>query len=128
MYEQIFRNLPGNPNWEGSFYEQLTEFGKWNRDEFWKLHLELLSVAQFEARSETLDRAVALAVVTLYSKISSLISANYNTNDVFKIVNLTNDDLGAFTERLQHAVLSVFSGKIIPESSYDLTNPLIVGH
>ncbi|NUU02826.1 Imm41 family immunity protein [Herbaspirillum robiniae] len=127
MYENIFRNLPGSPNWEGSFYEQLAEFGKWDPDEFWKLHLDLISAAQIEAQSEAVDRALALAVVTLYSNISSLILANFNSNDGFEIANLSRDELRAFMERLEHAVHGVFSGEIIPERSYDLTNPLIVG-
>lgn len=124
MDAEIFRNLPGNPNWEGSFYEQLTEYGIWNSDEFWKLHLALTEAALRPTGSEFIDRKVALAVATLQAEISRLVSAHYDANDVFEIKNLTPTDLHAFYERFEHAVLSVYSGEVLPESSYDLVNPL----
>ncbi|MFZ6843405.1 hypothetical protein [Undibacterium sp. RuTC16W] len=126
MYEQIFRNLPGNPNWEGSFYETLTEYGNWSVDEFWKLHLDLIETAKIGGSAVVISRELAWGVVTLYSKIFNLISAHYNMNDSFQIKNLAPDELIAFTERFQHAMLGVFSGEVLPESSYDLINPLIV--
>ena len=126
MHVQIFRNLPGNPGWEGSFYEQLTEHGDWSIVEFWKLHFELVGVGRSEDLSAGVSRELALAVATLFAKITSLISAHYNLNDVFQINNLSPDELLAFSERLEHAVLGVFSGQVIAESSYELANPLIV--
>jgi hypothetical protein len=125
MYAQIFRNLPGNPNWEGSFYEKLTEHGNWCIEEFWKLHLDLVEAAQIQAHAVTIDRELALAVATLYARISNLVSAHYNINDVFQIGNLSENELLNFTERLEHAILGVFSGRVIPESSYDVSNPLV---
>jgi hypothetical protein len=126
MYVQIFRNLPGNPGWEGSFYERLVEYGDWSIVEFWRLHFDLVSAARSEALSAGMSRELALAVATLFAKITNLVSAHYNVNDVFRIKNLSSDDLLAFTERLEHAVLGVFSGQVIAESSYELTSPLIV--
>jgi hypothetical protein len=126
MCLQIFRNLPANPDWEGSFYEQLTEHGDWNIVEFWKLHLDLVEVARSEDLSTGVSRELALAVATLFAKIKNLISAHYNVNDVFQINNLSADELFAFSERLEHAVLGVFSGQVLAESSYDLTSPLLV--
>ncbi len=41
------------------------------------------------------------------------------------IQNLTPDRLIAFKERVEYAFLAVFSGEVIAESSYELTNPLI---
>lgn len=126
MYAQIFKNLPGHPDWEGSFYERLTEYGDWDFAEFWKLHLDLVEAACFEARSEVVSRELALAVTTLHSKVLNLISAHYNVRDGFLINNLSPDELIAFTERFEHAVLAVFSGEVIAESSYDLINPFVV--
>ncbi|WP_128139492.1 Imm41 family immunity protein [Janthinobacterium lividum] len=125
MYEHIFRNFPGNPNWQGSFYERLTEYGDWNIVEFWKLHWDLVEAARSEAHHGAVSRELALAVATLYAKVSSLILAHYNVNDVFLINNLSPDQLLAFTERFEHAMLGVFSGEVIAESSYDLPSPLI---
>lgn len=126
MSQLIFKNLPGNPEWEGSFCEKLTEYGIWDADEFWKLHFDLVQVAKRDNYSESIDRELALAVVTLYSKITNLISSHYNKNDIFKISNLTPDELLAYKERFDHSIIGVFSGEVIAESSYDLTNPMIV--
>jgi len=125
MYFQILKNLPGNPEWEGSFYEKLTEYGVWDADEFWKLELDLINAAKVNRESEVMDKKLVLGVATLHSKIYNLIAAHYNKNDIFKIRNLTPDELIAFTERFQNSMLGVFSGEVIPESSYDLVNPLI---
>lgn len=126
MYVQIYRNLPGNSDWEGSFYERLAEYGDWSIVEFWRLHFDLVGVARSEDSSAGVNRELALAVATLFAKITNLISAHYNVNDVFQIENLSSDELLAFTERLEHAVLGVFSGQVIAESSYELTSPLFV--
>jgi hypothetical protein len=126
MYVQIFRNLPGNPGWEGSFYEQLVEYGDWSIVDFWRLHFDLVRAARSEVLSAEVSRELALAVATLFAKIMNLVSAHHNVNDVFRIRNLSSDELLAFTERLEHAVLAVFSGQVIAESTYELTSPLIV--
>ena len=125
MQNELLRNLPGNTNWEGSFYERLTEYCKWDIAAFWKLHLDLLNIAKETSNSKCIDRELALAVVTLKSKVSSLINSHYNKNDIFKIEDITPDELIDFTERFDQAILSVFSGEIIPETSFDLVNPLI---
>lgn len=126
MYVQIFRNLPGSPSWEGSFYERLTEHGEWSIVEFWKLHFELVAVARSGDLSVGVNRELAMAVVMLFAKITNLISAHYNVSDVFQVINLSSDELLVFSERLEHAVLGVFSGQVIAEFSYELVNPLIV--
>lgn len=124
MENEIFRNLPGNTAWEDSFYEQLTEYGVWNVSEFWKLHFALVQAAS-TGSSEFISRELALAVSTLQTKVSNLISSHYDLNDSHKINNLTPGELYAFRERFEHAALSVFSGKVISENSYDLVNPLM---
>lgn len=125
MYTQIFRNLLGNSEWIGSFYERLADHGDWCIDEFWQLHKELVDIARSGSDSPSIERKLASAVVTLQAKISNLISAHYDANDVFTIRNLSSDELLAFRERLDHAVTGFFSGEVIAESAYELTNPLI---
>jgi hypothetical protein len=125
MSDEIQRNLPGNPEWESSFYGKLAEHGVWDVDAFWRLHLDLILAARTNCLSEQIDRKFALVVTTLFARVANLIEAHFNSNDVFKITNMTTDDLLAFRERFEHAVLGVFSGEILPETSFDLTNPLI---
>lgn len=125
MHRELLRNLPGNPDWEGSFYERLTEYGVWEIPEFWRLHLDLINIATANACKSLIDRELALYVVTLHLKIQNLIVAHYNVNDIFKIKNLNQEHLYQFQERLEHAVASVFSGEVLPESAYELVNPLL---
>lgn len=125
VYDEIFRNLPGNQRWEGSFYEQLTEYGVWNEEAFWVLHLSLTKSAG-TPQSTAIDRELALALVTLQSKVLNLIAAHYDPDDIFEIQGMASERLHAFIERFQHGVLAAFSGEVIAESSYDLVNPLLV--
>lgn len=123
--ECIFRNIPGNPRWESSFYERLAEHGEWNAQEFWRLHLALTEAAKHATKSELIDRHLALCVVKICLRVSGLIAAHFDQNDVFKITNLSYDEVHQYKERFDHAVVAVFSGEVMPESSFDLTSPLI---
>ncbi|WP_423681469.1 hypothetical protein [Undibacterium sp. WLHG33] len=125
MFENIFRNLPGNVNWEGSFYEQLTEFGRWDAKEFWMLHLDLINAADKFKNFDSVDKELALGIVTLQSKIARLFIAHFNERDAFKIINLSEENLYAFKERFDLAVIGVFSGEVLSEDSFDLVNPLL---
>lgn len=125
MYEPIFRNLPGNSAWVGSFYERLVEDAVWDRDEFWKLHFALINVAKASGSGEAINRELAWAVAKIQSRVLGSVAAHYNPNDIFTITNLTPDELHEFIERFDHAVLGLFSGEVLDESSYDLNNPLI---
>lgn len=123
-YKNLFRSLPGNDSWEGSFYERLVEYGVWDDAEFWKLHSDLIHIAQ-TIDSDTIEREIALAVMRLYIKISSLISAHFRPNDVFCIEDLSELQISAYKERLDLAVIGVFSGEILGEERFDLRNPLL---
>lgn len=124
MFENISRNLPGNPHWEGSFYEQLTEYGIWDKKEFCLLHRDLILAANQFKDSAAIDKQVACAIVTLQSNVSRLFAAHFNENDVFNILDLSNDELHACKERLDAAVVSVFSGELLTEDAFELADPL----
>jgi hypothetical protein len=125
VFEHILRNIPGNATWEGSFCERLAEHGEWNASEFWQLHLALTQAGSVARKSDSIDRELAQCVVKMYSRISGLIAAHFDANDVFKISNLGYEELHQFKERLDLAVVGVFSGEVIPESSFELMSPLI---
>lgn len=125
MHDHIYRNLPGNPNWEGSFYEKLTEHCVWDADEFWKLHFDLTQAAKISNQSDQIDRELALWVCMLQTKVFRLVCAHFNQNDVFKISNLASEEIYQFIERFEMAVIGVFSGEVLSESAFDLCNPLI---
>jgi hypothetical protein len=120
----LYRNLPGSQDWEGSFYERLVEYGVWDDAEFWKLHSDLIRIAQ-AIDGDTIEREIALAVMRLYIKISSLISAHFRPNDIYSIEDLSELQISARKERLDLAVIGVFSGEILGEERFDLRNPLL---
>lgn len=124
FYKDLFRNLPGNDDWEGSFYEKLVEYGIWDKTEFWKLHKDLIAVAK-DLDSKKVERTVATAIVRLYVKIASLISSHFHENDIFKIKNLSNSEILEYNERLDLAIVGAFSGEILEEKRFDLKNPLL---
>lgn len=124
MYECLFRNLPGHPEWAGSFHERLVEDGIWDEMEFWRLHLELVNATSVTRGSQFIERGLALAVARIHSRVLGAVAAHVDPNDLFRIPNLSDEELRTFIERWDHAVLGFFSGNVIPESSYDLHNPL----
>ncbi|MFZ6768854.1 hypothetical protein ACO0LM_17490 [Undibacterium sp. Di26W] len=125
MFENISRNLPGNANWAGSFYEQLSEYGIWDKDAFWLLNKDLVLAANKLKNLNSVDKEFASAIVRLQSNVDRLFAAHFNKNDVFKIVNLSTDDMYAFKERFDMAVTGVFSGEVLSEYAFELVNPLL---
>ncbi|MES2038115.1 MAG: Imm41 family immunity protein [Pseudomonadota bacterium] len=125
MFENIFRNLPGNANWVGSFYEQLTEHGIWNKKEFWLLLSDLILAANKLKDSESVDKQLAWAIVKLQSNINGLLIAHFDEKDVFAILDMSTGELYAFKERFDLAVVGIFSGEVLPEDAFELTNPLL---
>ena len=125
MTSVLEQNMPGSLNWEGSFYEQLSEYGIWNADEFWKLHFELVEMANKVKRLEKIDRELAVLLVSFSVKVFNLFVAHFNKNDVFKIQNIDADAIFNFKERFELAVEGALSGEVLPESYFNLKNPLI---
>jgi hypothetical protein len=123
-YPIIFKNLPKNILWEGSFYENLIEYCVWNENEFWKLHFELTRLAS-DTKSKDINKELAWAIITIYQRVSDYIAAHFNPNDITHIENLTDEQIRNYKERLDIAVISVFSGEAYNESSFDLKSPLL---
>ena len=125
MYSELERNLPGHPDWEGSFYEKLTEYGEWDVNAFWKLHLDFLEIAKSVNGSNTISRDLARKLLLLQQKVLNLVSSHFNDNDVYEIANIETDLLYEFIERFEMAILGAVSGEVHPESSFGLVNPLV---
>jgi hypothetical protein len=125
MFTEFERNIPGHPDWEGSLYERLSEYGEWNSLAFWKLHLDLLKIAEGVGETESVNRELAFMLIMLQQKVLNLISANFNKSDVFEIRNMKDEELHKFIERFEIAMIGAISGSVIPESSFDLHNPFI---
>lgn len=124
--EAIFENLPGSQHWSASFWGRLVEDCVWDIQQFWRLHDALLAVAESLQTSPVLDRGLACAVVRIQARVLGAFSAHYDSSDHFNISNLDDQELRDYVERFEHAVLAVFSGEVLPESSYDLQPPSLV--
>ena len=125
MPSELKRNIPGNPDWEGSFYERLTEYGEWDSTSFWILHLELLNIARQQDVNLPAERDLAYMLLFLQQRVLSLISAHFKKNDVFQICDINTEQLYAFKERFEMAILGAVSGEVLPETSFELVNPLV---
>ncbi len=125
MHSELERNIPGQPNWEGSFYERLTEEAEWDSESFWVLHSELINIANNQDTESPVDRELAYKLLYLQQRILNLISAHFTDNDVFEISNINADQLYEFKERFEMAILGAITGKVLPEASFDLVNPLL---
>ena len=121
---ELERNIPGHSNWEGSFFERLTEYGEWDQEAFWYLHKELVELAQ-RADEHSVDRELAYMLLYLQQRVLNLVAAHFAKNDVFNITNLKGEQLYEFKERFDMAILGVITGEVLPESSFDLVNPLL---
>lgn len=120
----LFANLPGSDTWAGSFWGRLVEDGVWDEQAFWELHAALISLARLHKGLVSIDRATAQAVCTIQARVLGCLASHRDPNDVFEITNLSDERLQDFLERFEHAVLSVFAGEVLPESSYALRSPL----
>ena len=127
-YKYFIKNFPRHLNWQESFYAKLTESGIWDRDEFWKLHRDLIGITSELMDSDSMERDFAADLVWLLSRINELYVAHFDKNDVFVISNLSDDEVRQFKERFDVAVLGVFSGELLLESEFELVNPLIDDH
>mgnify|MGYP000707652100 CR=1 FL=1 len=125
MHSELERNIPGNSNWEGSFYERLTEFGDWDSKSFWVLHLELLSIAKQQQANLSVEKNLVYMLLYLQQKVLNLITAHFTKNDVFEISNIKTEQLYEYKERFEMAILGAISGEVLPEASFDLVNPLV---
>ncbi|KGJ86387.1 hypothetical protein ND2E_0953 [Colwellia psychrerythraea] len=125
MHSELDRNILGNPDWERSFDERLTEYGEWDSKLFWLLHLERLNIAKQQNTALPFERNLVYSLLKLQQKVLTLISAHFTKNDVFEIRNITTDKLYEFKERFEMAILGAISGVVLLESSFDLANPLV---
>jgi len=110
MCSELKRNMPGQAMWEGSFYEALIENAIWNTEAFDQLHTELLDIAKAVKPNEPVNRELATMILFLQQRVSMLVAAHYNIDDVYKISNLSNDDLLDFKEQFDIAIASSITG------------------
>lgn len=123
--EHLYRNSTSHPEWEGSFVERLYEYNEWDEKAFWQIHKELIELADEYSLVDSVPKDIAVRIVALQKNVCTSLAANFNRNDVFCIKNIDTERLHQFMERFDMAVLGVFTGQVLPESSFDLMSPLL---
>lgn len=126
--ENLYRNSPSHPKWEGSFVQRLHEYCEWDKNAFWLVHKDLIELAKQFSEVDSVPKDIAARVVALQKTVSTSFAANFNKNDGFSIENLSIETLHEFMERFDMAILGVFTGQVLPESSFDLVSPLLVNN
>ena len=124
LYE-IERYCANHPDWEGSFSERLYEYCEWNSSEFWKLHKALIELAVWLTDKEQIDKRLVGRIIGIQKSVWSMVAAHFNKNDTVKLKGVTDEQLHEFMERFDLAIQGISSGEVLPESSFDLVNPLI---
>ncbi|WP_392343898.1 hypothetical protein [Pseudoalteromonas prydzensis] len=127
LYE-IERYSASHPDWEGSFSERLYEYREWNIPEFWKLHKELVELAVWLRGKDEINKQLVGRILGIQKSVRAVVAAHYNKNDVVTISGLTDEQLHEFIERFDMAIMGVASGEVLPESSFDLVNPLLISN
>jgi hypothetical protein len=84
-----------------------------------------LNIAKQQNPDVPVDKDLAYMLLYLQQRVLTLIASHSTNKDSFKICNIDNDQLCEFEERFNMAIFGVISGNLLPETSFDLANPLI---
>lgn len=124
---EIFKNLPGDGSveWEDTFYGYLSEHGEWDVEKFWVLHKALILLGRSVQKDLTVDRSLAHALLYIQQHVLTHVASHSDPRVDWKIESLNDDQLYEYTERFELAILGAISGELLPESSFDLVNPLL---
>ena len=127
LYE-IERYSASHPDWKGSFSERLYEYSEWNASEFWKLHKTLVELAIALRDKNQIDKQLFGRILGIQKSIWSIVAAHFNECDAIKLVGVSDEQLHEFVERFDLAIIGLSNGKVLPESSFDLVNPLLISN
>jgi len=109
MHPELNKNIPGNPDWIGSFYETLTEYGEWDSEKYQILLNALKELSENNKEQKTIDRELTKTLLILQAKVLNLISSHFDENDIYKISNLNTDEILDKKEEFELTVLSIVS-------------------
>lgn len=118
----ISRNYPWADEYdEESFLGCLYEMNVWNKEEYWLLETALYQLNAANAY----DEEITWRVFKAFSSCFKLISAHFDTNDVFKIKNLSVEEVYDYRERVELVFGGYFRKKMPSQDIFDLVNPIL---
>jgi len=120
------QELKKNYNCEvGSFIYSLHEKNYFDEDLYWKYYNCILNLSTYYKDKEY-DTDITKMIVHTYSYFLKSLVWHYNPNDMSRIINVPNDRLHLFIERLSVRVEYSYFGKVhFDEQGYneELVNP-----
>ena len=124
--QEIYRNMPGDgsPEWEKSFYGYLAEYGEWDIDKFWVFHKALINIAKQVDFEQPIERELAYALIYIQERVLTIVSSHFSDNE-FSFTSIEDSTLYDALDRFELALKGAITGEVIPESSFDLVNPLL---
>ncbi|MCX7553110.1 Imm41 family immunity protein [Marinicella sp. S1101] len=124
---EIFRNMPGDGSdeWEKTFFGFLSEFGDWHVEKFWVFHKALIDIGKKVDKKGSVDRELSYALLYIQDSVLTHIASHFDPAIDWQFTSIAGEEIYGFKERFELAILGAISGEVIPETSFDLINPLI---
>lgn len=111
----IRENDPFSEHWrEGSFVEQLTEYGRFHVDEYLRLDEALIKVAALGLDVDTLG-----LVVRVFEQISLMVKCHIDPHDVYRIADLDEEQVAEFDRRIRFLMIDMSFGNVPDMSKWE---------
>ena len=115
----VLENISTSAEWrERSFVGDLEERGEWSYSEYWRLELALYCLA-----ISAPERELYAAIFKVFVRLSQLISAHLDADDVFVIKHMTRVEVLSLQERVGLVFQGVFEGRMPERKQLFPRNP-----
>jgi len=108
-----------------SFLDFLHEQRIWKQEEYWKVEFALAKIASSQIYSEAFPPEIVCVVWKIFSFIMASFSWHFDSEDTFRIKNLSDEEIRELRER----VINVFEGfmcRNFPNQDiFEVENPLL---
>lgn len=120
----INRNCPENNAYsDDSFTGLLHEQCHWSDEEYFKLDDALHQLARLYQDESLLPREITWPLMRIFSFVMMTIANHYNKNDLYRIENLTDEQLFERKTRFQQVFEGFFNGSMFPTHFFDYQPP-----
>jgi hypothetical protein len=117
----ISSNFPWCEEWdESSFIGYLHDYAMWDYEKYWQLELSLYNICK-----QNISFEMKWRIFKIFSSTMMMFCSHFDQNDVFKIKNLSNEEIFDLRERVQLVFEGIFQNKMPNQDIFDLKNPLL---
>jgi hypothetical protein len=110
---------------EGSFIYYLHEECKFNESAFWDYYNSIVDITNITLNQNILDKQQSLMLSKTYAFIMRSLLWHFHPKDQYEVIDVPQNDLHLYIERLEIAYLGYFKGEAFDEELHDvdLINP-----